>query len=194
MEQAEQAKGERRVRKGLIEPLERLGLARPTTLTKVQYQVMIADLCGKLAYMSDGNLAALADQVAANPGGKAEDRLPIANTILKWAADIQPPSDSASPLVRAVFASGIGLDAVEGGWAPELFLHVKQVRKWPGRYTLNAVRERAGDALRRFEDLNLRFSRGDALSESESQWRVRRMMAISRCREISELGKNGAAA
>ena len=40
MDSAEQAAGERRVRELLIEPLERRGLARPSSLTRAQYEEM----------------------------------------------------------------------------------------------------------------------------------------------------------
>jgi len=116
MDSTEQASGEKRVREVLVEPLLCRGLAKPSSLTKDQFEAMIDDLCKRLAYMTGESLAALEEVVASNPGGKDKDRLPIANAILGWAAQIQPPGDDASPLIRAVFANALGADALAGGW------------------------------------------------------------------------------
>ena len=108
MDTTEQAQGEKRVRECLIDPLYRRGLARPTSLTKAQFEDMIGDICARLAYMSTTNLAALEEQIAANPGGKDKDRFPIGNMILEWAAQVQPPGDDASPLVVRCFQTSSG--------------------------------------------------------------------------------------
>ena len=59
MNSAEQAAGEKRVREMLVTPLLRRGLTKPSSLTKDQFEDMVQDLCARLAYMSDVNLAAL---------------------------------------------------------------------------------------------------------------------------------------
>ena len=109
-----------RVRARLVGPLLRRGLAKPASLTNEAFATMCDDLCQRLAYMSMANLAALEEVAADQPSGKQADRFPIAQKLLKLAADIQPPDDSASPLIRAVFAAALGRDAIAGGWAPEL--------------------------------------------------------------------------
>ncbi|MDN3712186.1 hypothetical protein QWZ10_10985 [Paracoccus cavernae] len=91
MNSEEQAQGEKRVMQMLVDPLKRRGLAKPSALTVAQFDEMIEGLCQRLAYMSAGSLMALEEQAAASPGGKDRDRFPIANQILQWAADIQPP-------------------------------------------------------------------------------------------------------
>ena len=153
MDAKEQAAGERRVKDHLIEPLKRLGLAKPSSLTVAQFDAMVADLTGKLAYMSELNLQALAEQVANMPGGKERDRFPIAAKILGWAAEIQPPSDDASPLFRAVFAHALGQRALAEGWAPELLAELRRARVWPRDYDLRQVQDRAADARRRVQRL-----------------------------------------
>lgn len=184
MDSAEQAAGEKRVMQMLVEPLKRRGLARPTTLTVAGFDDMVNDMCARLAYMSEASLAALEEQVAANPGGKDRDRFPIANTILSWAGEIQPPGDSASPLVRAVFAHQIGRDALEEGWAPELLSDLKKFRRWPGAFALKTVKDSAGDAVRKLRDLEGRLARGDDLTVAEQDWRNRRIAALRRCQDI----------
>ncbi|OIQ32318.1 MAG: hypothetical protein BM562_05465 [Alphaproteobacteria bacterium MedPE-SWcel] len=187
MDAKEQAAGEARVRRLLIEPLERLGLAKPSKLTVAQFEAMIADLCGKLAYMNDLNLQALAEQVASMPGGRDQDQFPIAAKILKWAGAIQPPADDASPLFRAVFADRLGQAALAEGWAPELLVHLRRSRIWPREYDLNQIRSRAEDARRRIIRQDEQVARGGRLSEADWNFRRTRDLAQEKCQRIAAL-------
>lgn len=186
MNSEEQAQGEKRVMRLLVEPLKKRGLAKPTTLTVAGFEEMIRDMCARLAYMSEASLMALEEQVAANPGGKDHDRFPIANLILSWAADIQPPGDGASPLIRAVFAHECGKTALAEGWAPELLAELRKTRRWPGTWALNAVRDAAASAVRRMRNLDADLARGEELGPVDREWRDRRIALIQRCREIAE--------
>lgn len=137
--------------------------------------------------MSEASLAALEEQVAANPGGKDRDRFPIANLILSWAADIQPPGDGASPLIRAVFGHQVGQAALDEGWAPELLHDLRKTRRWPGGWALKSIREGAGDAVRRLRNLDARLARGEDLTPADRDWRDRRVAAVRRCEEIAAI-------
>lgn len=190
MDSAAQADGEKRVKQFLIEPLRLRGLAKPTTLTKAQFDDMVKDLCARLAYMSEQSLMALEDQCAGNAGGKLKDRFPIANHILDWAGQIQSPSDEGSPLVRAVFAAQLGLDALTGGWAPELLGELKKTRRWPNAFVVNLVRDRAVNSIRQLRNIEDRLARGIDLAPAESDWRLRRLAVIRRCQDIADLGAN----
>lgn len=183
----EQKAGEARVKALLIDPLLRRGLARPSTLTKVQFDDMVEDLCEKLAYMAPETLAALEEVIAASPGGKGRDRLPIANTILKEAGRIQPPPDDASPLIRAVFAHEIGQRAIAQGWAPELLDNVRRVRKWPSGYALTQIEQEAAGPIRQMVKIEESLARGDPLSPEQADWRARRLARIDKCRAIAAL-------
>ncbi|WP_028716896.1 hypothetical protein [Paracoccus sp. J39] len=182
----EQAQGEKRVMRLLVEPLKKRGLAKPTTLTVAGFDEMVRDMCARLAYMSEASLMALEEQVAANPGGKDRDRFPISNLILSWAADIQPPGDGASPLIRAVFAHACGQTALAEGWAPELLAELRKTRRWPGGWTLKTVRDAAASAVRRLQDLDARLAREGEIGPADREWRDQRLAAIQRCREIAE--------
>ncbi|MDF3606115.1 hypothetical protein PE067_08230 [Paracoccus sp. DMF-8] len=188
MDAVEQAEGEKRVMRILVDPLKARGLAKPSSLTVTGFDEMVSAMCAKLAYMSEISLAALEEQVAANPGGKDRDRFPIANQILQWAAEIQPPGDSASPLMRAVFAHQIGQNAIAEGWGPELLAEIRKTRRWPGSWSLKTVRDAAGDAVRRMRDLDARLARTETLSPDEVAWRERRLAALQKCRDITEGG------
>lgn len=188
MDSAEQAEGEKRVKRLLIEPLMKRGLAKPSTLTKAGFEDMVKDLCSRLAYMTDQSLLALEDQCAGNAGGKEKDRFPIANHILEWAATVQQPGSEASPLVRAVFAAPLGLDALAGGWAPELLGELKKTRRWPSSFVVGRIRERADNAIRQMQTFEDRLARRIDLAPSEAAWRDRRLSTLRKCQEISDLG------
>jgi len=184
MDSTEQAAGEKRVEALLINPLQRRGLAKPASLTKVQFEEMVKDLCARLAYMSEPNLMALEEQAASSPGGKDHDRFPIANRILAWAGQIQPPDDEASPLIRAVFAAQLGADAMAGGWAPELLMELKKIRRWPNAYVVTQIKSQAGDSVTRMCRCDEALARGDQLQPDVVHWRNRRLAALQKCRDI----------
>lgn len=190
MDSAAQADGEKRVKRFLIEPLQRRGLAKPSTLTKVQFEDMVKDLCARLAYMTDEKLQALEDQCAGNAGGKGKDRFPIANHILDWAGDIQKPGGEGGPLVRAVFAAQLGLDALAGGWAPELLAELKQSRRWPKPFAVTRIRDRADGAVRQMRNVEDRLARNIDVPPAEAGWRTRRLAIIRGCQAIADLGAN----
>ncbi len=188
MDSAEQAKGEKTVRKILIEPLLRRGLAKPTSLTKKLFEDMCQELCAKLAYMSELNLAALEEEAAGMAGGKGKDRFPVGQKILDRAVKIQRPSDDASPLIRSVFSHQIGADALAEGWAPELLKHIRSDRRFPGSWALKGVMEAAEDPVRRLRAINARIDRNEPISADESAWRSARLADVEKCRRIAELG------
>ena len=105
------------------------------------FEAMLTELCAKLAYMSDLNLAALEEDAASMAGGKQRDRFPVGQRILERAAQVQPPRDDASPLSRAVFANQLGLDALASGWAPELLAELRGTRRWPGAWTVKTIKQ-----------------------------------------------------
>lgn len=189
MDSADQAEGERRVKRVLVEPLKRRGLAKPTGLDKAGFQAMQDEICAKLAYMNELSLGALEEVAAKRAGGKDKDRFPIANVIFDEAAAIQPPGDDASPLIRAVFANPLGLDALSDGWAPELLKDLRVNRRWPKSFAVGQIKEQAGEAVRRMINLDAVLARGGELTPDENQWRSRRQAVLGKCRMISEMGK-----
>lgn len=189
MDSTKQADGEKQVQAVLVDPLLRRGLAKPTSLTKVQFDEMVKDLCARLAYMSVPNLQALEEQAASNPGGKDRDRFPIANRILEWAGQIQAPGDEASPLIRAVFAAQIGSDALAAGWAPELLAEIKRLRRWPNAYVVTQIKSAADSNISQLRRLDEALARGDALPPEAVNWRDRRVAALQKCSAIALLGR-----
>ncbi|KFI24337.1 hypothetical protein [Paenirhodobacter enshiensis] len=192
MDSTEQATGEKRVRRLLIEALELRGLARPSTLTRAQYEAMCADLCQRLAYMTEASLMALEEQVASNPAGKDRDRMPISNRILEWAGQIQPPEDGASPLMRAVFGHDLGATAIAEGWAPELMTYLRDKRMWPTPYAVTMIREKADGPRRQMLILEERIGYGYEPGADDRAFLARRRAAVEKCRRVAELAAAGA--
>lgn len=187
MDAKAQAEGAKRVRHCLVDPLMRRGLVKPASLTKAQFAEMVDDLCARLAYMTEPGLRALEEHAAQRPAGRDKDRLPIANDILKWAAQIEPPADDASPLIRAAFGHAMGKAAIQDGWAPELLAELKKIRQWPSRYAVTEIKTRADDAIRRFARCAEDLSRGWDLSPENAEFYRRRDAAIQKCQAIRDL-------
>lgn len=187
MDVKEQAAGEKNVREFLVDPLLRRGLAKPSGLKNEMFEAMLRDLCQRLAYMTPANLAALEEHSATRPSGRDRDRFPIANDILVWAADIQRPDDTASPLIRAVFADQLGRDAIAENWAAELLIYLRENRRWPKPFSLKSVREDAAKAVDRSRRIEARIAAGEFVGEVDQQFLRRRSAAMDRCREIAAL-------
>lgn len=189
MDGAAQKAGEARVQAKLIDPLIRLGLAKPSTLTVAQFSDMLGGLCQYLAYMTTEDLSELVEKVSANPGGKDRDRFPIANKILPWARDIAEPDHGPSPLMLKVFAHRDGRAALDKGWAPELLAHIRAARRWPGAYVLSQIKDGASAAVRRLEDVEMRLSRGEEVPKNDADWRNKRRAALRRCEDIADAAR-----
>ncbi|KAB6714317.1 hypothetical protein [Roseobacter sp. TSBP12] len=193
MDSAEQAIGEKRVRSVLIDPLLRRGLAKPGSLTKAQFDDMLGDLCARLAYMSDANLAALEEEAASKPGGKDRDRFPIANGVLDWAYKYQKPDDSGSPLIRRVFAEPFADQAIREGWAPELLKYLRDKRQWPKSYSIKIIRDEASDKIRRMQVIERQMRDGVQVTQSDMTFYQHRVSEIAKCEKIAALGRVEAA-
>ncbi|QBR35740.1 hypothetical protein ETW23_05880 [Leisingera sp. NJS201] len=195
MDSAEQANGEKRVKALLIEPLLARGLAKPKGFTKqADFDAMVAKvLCPKLAYMTELSLAALEEEVAANPKGKGRDQMMIPNEILERAAKIQPPAAEASPLMRAVFAAALGRDAMAGNWGPELLRFLRKNRAWPTALNIQGIKAESESALRKVEDIRQRQTSGRLVSDADLQWIASRDAAQKKCEAIQAIVSGGAA-
>lgn len=175
-----------RVRLHLVEPLMRLGLRRPSGMTVAQFDEMVDELCGRLSYMTPLNLEALAEQAALRPGGKDGSRFPFASKILAWAAEIQRPEDSASPLMIAVFSGEIGREAMAEDWAPELLSHLRKHRLWPKKADIAAIKKRAEEARHQIAKSEERVRRGFALSSADQKLKDMRGTAAMKCQRIMQ--------
>lgn len=195
MDEKAQNEGEKRVEAVLIAPLLALGLARPTTATKAEFEAQRKELCQKLAYMSEAGLTELREWVEAHPGGPAKDRFPIALKVLKRAHQIETPESGPSPFILKVFAQHhLVPEALEKGWAPELLRQVTAERgKWPGEYTCSMLRKEGIEHARRLEDIELKMSRGDAVPPEDLAFRDKRLKALHRCQGIADQARAGRA-
>ena len=193
MDAKEQQEGEKRVRQYLITPLEDLGLGRPTTTNKAQFERMKEKTCQGLAWMTKADLEELCGWCQLHPGGPRRDRFPIGNVILQEAQKYRGPQSgrSPSPLFRNVFADQLGEEAIRVGWAPELLKWLRALpfgkREWPGRWTVSQLKKDADDAVRRWSDLEMKAGRGDVLSSEDLDWLDRRRAALKECKDVRTL-------
>lgn len=195
MEEKAQSEGEKQVLAVLIEPLEAMGLARPSSATKAAFEVQKKELTQKLAYMSKVGLVELREWVEAHPGGKDKDRFPIALKILQRACKIEAPETGPSPFMLKVFATHhLVPEALAKGWAPELLRQVAAERGvWPGDWTCSRLRSEGVDHARRLEDIELRMSRGEQIPSGDLSWRDRRLAALRKCQDIADQARAGKA-
>ncbi|RBO54048.1 hypothetical protein DSD19_06185 [Rhodovulum sp. BSW8] len=184
MDARDQKAGEDRVRRLLVKPLLVRGLVKPGHMKVPEFEEMLDGLCAKLAYMSDLDLAALEEEMAARPGGKDKDRFPIANEILAKASDMCAPPVGDSPLIRKVMGHAVGQRAIAEGWAPELLDWLRDNRRWPGDFVLSQIKQNSGPALRRIEDLTARKQREGEVAPAEDQWLKHRQEITDRCRRL----------
>lgn len=185
MDQQEQKDGERCVRERLIDELTLRGLGRPTGLTVKAFDDMLRGLCQKLAHMTPENLDALAEVAAAKPSGKDRDRFPIANDILEWAREIQPPKDTGSPLVRALFLHAVGRGMVAEGFGPELLRWVKKHRRWPKDGDIRLVRAEGVEAVGRIQLIEDRQRRGVVVDQADTRFLEARRRAEQKCQDLT---------
>lgn len=195
LDDAAQRDGERRVRSILIDPLLALGLTKPGTMRKAQFEVMLRTLEQTLAYMGADDLAELRERAAAHPGGKDRDRFPLALNITKWAKEVKRPEGAGpSPFIGRVMAHDVGRVALERGYAPELLAYIRDKRgEWPGAWTLSKIKDSADPVVRRYDDLIMRRDRGDALSRDEAEFVLAREHALRECEEVRRIGLERAA-
>ncbi|MBE3637478.1 hypothetical protein [Mangrovicoccus algicola] len=189
MERQEQEAGERRVRAILVEPLIRRGLKRPSDSKVAVFEEGLREMCQKLAYMSELNLAGLAEEISARPGGRNQDQFWQINRILNRAAEIEPPSDSASPLLRAVFSNELGRSALRDGWAPELRKIVRDERRWPMEFAVMKAREAGAQNQRRMEVLARRVAQGLSIDPDDAVFLRRRQEVQARCEALAGEGQ-----
>lgn len=187
MDSKAQAEGEKRVRDLLIGPLEKRGLGVPTTLTKDGYAESMHMVAQMLAYMTPVSLEALMEICAAHPGGPKGDRMPIANFILDQARRVQPPANSVSPLMRAVFKDAVGQAACRDGWGPELLDLIKEDRRWPRDVALKMKKRTGRERESRFKRLKMQQSKGRTLMGDDKQfveWRAARHAAVQNVLDV----------
>ncbi|MCP4205962.1 MAG: hypothetical protein GY767_02795 [Shimia sp.] len=200
MDAATQAKGEARVMALLFDPLEGLGLGRPTTTTMAGYEKIKHMVCGCLAALSEAQLNEIREWAQARPGGPQKDRVPNGQVLLQRVKDTTRPTGgkSVSPLMQEVFANQLGADAIRDGWAPELMKWFRAVplgeRKWPGGFTVSNIKKDAYHAVRRQQDTQMRIDRGDVISAEDQAFYDRREVAMQECRDVRQAANEGAAA
>lgn len=161
--------GKDRVQQILIAPLAARGMKRAASATLAQHEAAMEGLAARLAYMSDQNLAALAEVVESHGQGKNRDRWPSELVICGWARQLQEPPPSDSQLVTTYLRSRVGRQAHAEGWAVELYLSLKKMGLPPNRFVVATLKADAGNAVRRRERVEAAMRGGSAAPE-DRRW------------------------
>ncbi|MGK7653167.1 hypothetical protein ACSQ76_12350 [Roseovarius sp. B08] len=193
MEGDQLKQGKERVRKNLIEPLERARMKRKAGWTVDQHQAMMSSLEARLAYMNAKNLQALAECCERHAGGKLKDVWPAEVSICNWARRLQEPPASESRLVRSYLQSGAGVAARAGDYLVELFVYLKRMGVPPNDYVLKELQQRAQDRARAHDRIKRGIASGAATSAERAQLDGYHA-TLRRCEGIIEAGKQGAEA
>ena len=193
MDVQEQAEGEKRVRACLIEPLDRLGLARPKGTVVSRFEDMKRELCARLWRMDEDGLSDLLDWVIQSPSAK-ENRWPPAALILEKAKSVLPPPWPPSERMVRLFNHQIGQQALREGWAPELFKKYVGETGFPNQFSQQIIQSSAKEAVARFEAIRRAKAAGADVSERDARWFDRRAEKIAHCEKIRDFKSERGAA
>lgn len=160
--------GKARVRSILIDPLIAQGMSRGR-MTLMQEREFLNSIEARLAYMSEENLAALGETVAALAKGKLQNQWPTEITICNWARRLQVPPAGASRLVRSMLQSAAGERAQIEGHLTELMLHLKKYGAPPNDYGWSMIRQKADENKGRMARIEREQQVGSA-SPSDLAW------------------------
>lgn len=186
MPKTEQDVGEARVASILVDPLDRLGLARPKGTKAADFDGMKRELCVRLWRMDAGGLQDLCDWVLNHIEARENNRWPPAAAVLLAARPFLPPPWPPSDRMVAIFNCAIGRAAIAGGWSPELFHRFVGVTSFPDDHAANAAFRSAAAPLARLAALNAKIAAGDDISDVDRRWRDRRMEIAAYCERIRD--------
>lgn len=171
-----QEAGRDQVRAILLEPLEALGLARPTDLNAASFKKMPNALAKNLAYMGAGALDTLRITVEANLCGSNKNHWPSPAMIYKWARDLEPEPKGETDLVVSYLRSRAGPRALQGGYIVELRTDLARFRRPPSVAALEGIQARAQKNARRrtiiSENVAVGRASADDLSWVAAYWEI----------------------
>lgn len=185
MEVTDQKKGEARVKELLIDPLDRLGLARPKGTLVAQFDGMKRELCARLWRLDAGGLSDLCDWVLGSQAAK-ENHWPPAAIILVKAKTMLPPPWPPSERMVNMFNHEIGQAALAEGWAPELYWKYVGDTAFPNKFSAQLIQSSASGAMARFARIERDKLSDMAVSEDDVRWFDRRRDLIALCEKIRD--------
>lgn len=166
--EAETETGLARARRVLVVPLA--ALDRPRRVAAGVHADALESLARKVSYMTDANLAGLAELVLSHAGRVAKTTVPVCpepGLILSWAYALQSPPPRQSDYARSVMHSAMGAAARDGGWMVELFRTAKRMGPPPGAYLSRDMQVRADEDRRRRLRIREAIEAGRATSDDQ---------------------------
>lgn len=175
--QAQATSKRERVRRCLIEPLERDGLVRDRRVSAADHGKFLDKLADRLGYLSEDKLDVLRRYVRAQATGTAHNVWPGFATILNHAQDIETPPDPENPIMQSWLHSRQGEALLGRGEHVETYLFLTGlVRKGRPRPPTDAekrmIARRAEENRRKCQLLREAIAGGRHVSLDDHQWLV----------------------
>lgn len=172
----EESGGATLVTERLLDPLARLGMAKPRKVSAEAHADMLGRLKRHLAYMTPEELDMLAAHVERFAGGKAKNEWPAEITIRNLARLIRPSPGGNARLVESYMRSAAGRRAWDQGpghaVALAAFLAAKDRPPYVHDARLIAEEGEDLDRRARFRGRRLAEGRADGVDrEQEDAWR-----------------------
>lgn len=144
MDEQEQKVGRERVRRQLIEPLDRLlRLKRPRKVkTEMAHVAALAEICKRLWYLTDEDLVILRETVikALTPDGE----WPSAAVVIGWGQTLRRKPEGDSPRVRKLVRWAANKPDIDDAILPAFYRWLQDHNRLPGEYDMRQI---AGQAL-----------------------------------------------
>lgn len=163
--------GRAQVRDLLIKPLVDAGLKRARGQSERMLSDALAQIVAQLDHMTGENLRTLADAVLrqATLPGNGQGQWPAAVMIIAWGHGLQLRPFRLHRIVTSWLASVEGPVAEAGGYLVQLLRFLRQHKRPPTPYDLNAIRDQAREDNRRLTILADWAARG-TIGEADRQW------------------------
>lgn len=129
---AEKPEGKRaRVRRLLLDPLERDGFRKPAKISDDDFKKALGRLADALVYMSDQSLEVMYDMMRSKGQGKGRDIWPPRASFYAIAEMVEPCPLEKVPSLRGWFRSNAGPVAVENDTLVEVLTYIQTHKKPP---------------------------------------------------------------
>ena len=123
-----------RVRRFLIEPLERDGMVRGRRVKASEHEAFLAKLADRLGYMTPDTLERMRQVCMAHALGEARNVWPGWVTIRNFAYRLQTPPDPENPIKQSWLHSRLGPQLRERGELVETYLFLDEKGRPPTKY------------------------------------------------------------
>lgn len=186
-EQAQVLAKRERVRRYLIEPLERDGMIRDRRTSAADHAAFLDWMQDRLGYLTDDNLGRLRQVCVALAGGQARNVWPSKVTIRNHAYKFQTPPDDANPIMQTWLHSRRGPALRDQGQLVETYEFLRVQMRPPSDYDERQIAELARENARKRARVVEAIALGRA-SEDDRRWLAWYDHLAALCDDIVDAG------